>query len=129
MGAWARPFIDGNVIIKILLLQVAVAALVLFLLKKLLDRELFLCALEKLMQASADQGAAVDEAIIVTANKLSGDEEFRLRTVIKARFPRAEVTIGQDRALWGGILIRAGAQVFDFSLWTKIRQLFKHSDA
>ena len=105
------------------------AALVLFLLKRSLDRELFLCALEKLAHVSVDEAAGVDEVVVVAARKLSGDEGSRLRTVIKERWPQAEVIVGEDRALGGGIVIRAAGHVLDLSLGTRIKQLFKRSDA
>jgi F0F1-type ATP synthase delta subunit len=127
MNTWTGLVTDGNVVVKILVLQVAVAVLVVFLLKKLLDRELFLCLLEKLSHLSTDQGVNTDEVIVVAAKKLSGDDEFRLRTIIKEKFPRAEVVVAEDRALRGGVLVRAGEQIFDFTLLTKSRQLFKHS--
>jgi len=129
MDTWARLFTDGDLVVKIVVLQTVVAVFVLFLLKKLLSRELFLCALEQIAHVPADQGAGIDEVVVVAAGRISGDEEFRLRTVIKERFPQADIIVGEDHALGGGLLVRAGGHVFDFSLWTKIRQLFKRSNA
>jgi F0F1-type ATP synthase delta subunit len=128
METWVRSFTDGNVIVKILVLQAAVAALVLFLLKKFLDRELFIGALEKIAAFPADQGADLDEVVVVSARKLSGDDEFRLRAILKGRFPGAVITVGENRSLWGGVVVRAGRHIFDFSLGTRIIQLLKLSD-
>ena len=129
MDVLARSLTDGNVIMKILVLQVVVAVLVVFLLKKFLEHELFMCALEKIANAPLEQGAEVDEVVVVSAGKLTGDEEFRLRTIIKGRFPGAEITVGKDRSLGGGLVVRAGGHVYDFSLWTRMRRLFKSTDA
>lgn len=118
---------DGHIIMKILILQAAVAVLVLFVLKKFLERELLTCALEHLVRFSP-AGEEVDEVVIVTAQKLSADDEFRLRSILKEKFPRGRIVTGEDCALWGGLVVRAGTHVFDFSLWTRIRQLGKRSD-
>ncbi len=128
METWARSFTDGNVIVKILLLQAAALVLALFLLKKILDRELFICVLEKIADFPADQGADLDEVVVVSAGGLSVDDESRLRAVLKGRFPRAAIMVGRNRSLWGGVVVRAGQHIFDFSLGTRIRQLLKLSD-
>ena len=127
MDGLARLFTDGNVIMKILFLQASVAAFSLLLLKKLLDRELFVCALEKIAAVRGDQSENVDDVIVVVVKKLPGNDEVRLRAIIKEKFPKADVSIGEDRALWGGLEVRAGAEILDFSLWTKLRQLCKIS--
>ena len=127
-GAATRWIADGDLVIKVVLLQAAVAALVLFLLKKLLERALFICALDKIAHIPADEGAVLDEVVVVSGRQLSGDDEFRLRAAIRAKCPRAEIVVGKDRALGGGIVIRAGCHVLDFSLWMKMGQLFKFSD-
>ena len=129
MGAWTHIFTDGNIIARIVFLQAAVAALVVFMLKRFLDRELFVAAIERLSQVSALQASEVPEVVVVAARKFSGDEEFRLRMIIKEKFPQAEIIIGEDRSLRGGLLIRAGTDVLDFTLLTKLRHLFRIADA
>ncbi len=125
MDAWTHVITDGNVIMKILVLQVLAALLVLFVLKKLCDRELFACALEKFSHLKKDENSAVHEVVVVAAEKLSGADEARLRALIHEKLDIAEIIIGEDGSLWGGIVIRSGGDVLDFSLQTKIRQIFK----
>lgn len=121
-------FTDGNVLMKIVFLQVAVAVFIIFVLKKLLERELFMSMLEKVAHLPTLQGECVDDIVVVAGGKLTGDEEFRLRMTMKEKFPQADVTVGEDRSLWGGVVLRAGDHVFDFSLRTKIGQLLKFSN-
>ncbi len=115
--------LGGNIVLKVILLQVVMAALVLFLMKKLLERELLGVALEQIAGAPLEHGVIVNEVVVVAAGRFSGDDEFRLRGVIRDRFPQARVLIGRDASLGGGLIIRMGDHVLDHSLWTRLKQL------
>lgn len=116
----------GDILWKMVFLQAAAAVLVVFLLKKYLERELFMGALEKIARMK-DPAIPVEDVVVVCAAKLSGDDEFRLRSLLKDRFPLAEVTLGENAALGGGVVVRAGEEVLDFSLAAKLKLLFNRS--
>jgi F0F1-type ATP synthase delta subunit len=124
MDAFMRMASSGSILISVILLQIAAAALVVYLLKKLLERELFLAMLEHIAGRSMTS-AEIPEVVVVAAGLFSARDEARLRAVIKGRFPQADIILGQDPSLMGGFILRAGDQVIDLSLSTRIKHLFR----
>ena len=128
MDGFAGFFIEGNILAKMLILQVAVAVLVLFLLKKFFDRELFLYAMEQLSVLPDGGSFDVQEIAVLTAGKISEHDASRLTALIKMKFPRARIIMAEDASLWGGFVMRVGQKTLDCSLLLKIKQLFRISD-
>jgi F0F1-type ATP synthase delta subunit len=116
-------FLGGNIILKIVILQVVIGALVLLLMKKLLDRELFAAALEQVSVLPLEHGVALDEIVVVAGCRLSEVDRARLKGVVERRYPQARLVVGEDLSLGGGLIIRVGVHVFDHSFWTRIKQL------
>jgi F0F1-type ATP synthase delta subunit len=123
MGMLADFLFEGHTLMKLILLQLIAAGIVVVLLKKVLDRELFRAMLEKVAGLPADESGAVDQVVVACAGRLSSEEEARLRKVIGERFPRADIVIGRDRSLGGGFILRAGTHMCDLSVWTRLRQI------
>ncbi len=117
-------FVADNILAKALVLQLVVIAIVLWLLKRSCDRELFLHALEQLSALSMDEGCDVQEIFITTAGLMPARDTARLTALIKEKCPCARITMDQDASLWGGLLMRAGARTIDCSLSLKMKQLF-----
>ena len=125
MGGLAQFFMNGNILLKIVLFQLVFAVVVLFVMKKLMNRELFLSALEQLYAAAGENNFDTRQVEAIFAARCSADEEAQVRAVAKERFPSAEVVIRIDPSQWGGVVFRIADKVIDCSLLTKINQFFK----
>ncbi|MBF0330552.1 MAG: F0F1 ATP synthase subunit delta [Candidatus Omnitrophica bacterium] len=91
--------------------------------KKLLERELFAVAIEQISGVTLDRGDVISEVAVVSAVKISKDDELRLSVVVKRRFPQANLVLANDPSLGGGLIVRVGQHTFDHSFWTRIKQL------
>lgn len=78
-----RFFTDGNVLLKVLVLQGLVGICVVWFLKKFLDHELFLSAMEQVCTVREKEAFDIQEVVIVAAGKLSVDQGSRLTALVK----------------------------------------------
>lgn len=115
------------ILYKILFLQLAAAAVIVFVLLELFKHELVRAALEALEQAEFQE--ELGEVSVVAGTILSPDDEFRLRALLRKRFPSAEVCLAVNREIRGGLVIQAGALLLDYSFLTRIKNLFRDKDA
>jgi F-type H+-transporting ATPase subunit delta len=83
----------------------------------------FVASLETALINSIDQKNQ-SSAIVETAIPLSNDDERQLRSLVSKRFPSSKsVSFIVDTAILGGVRIRLGDEVIDFSLISQINKL------
>ncbi len=118
-------FMHGNILLKIVFFQFAIAIVVLFFMKKFLNRELILSALERFYAAADEKNADINLIEVVFSAQCSAADEAQVRAIARERFPAAQVVVKVEPSLWGGVVIRIADKVIDSSLITKIKQFFK----
>ena len=103
--------------------QIAVAALVVFLLKGKLDDILIESAVRQLEILSSEKKSSVKVITAVTSKNLSSANQERLKKAIVKQFGEAAMLSLQiDQSLLGGIIIKLGSDLIDCSLRTRLRQ-------
>ena len=114
-----------DVVAKILVLQLFVAAVVVFVLKKMLEKDLLLTALERASGFHPDAAALKAERIVVvSAGKLAPGYRARLVAALKGRCPGVCVDFLENADLKGGIVVEIGGEIWDHSLATRLKHLF-----
>ena len=116
-----------NVIIQFICLQLVVTAVILCVLWGCLCSELMAEALRSLERAAPD--GTVRDVTVIVASVLSSGEESRLRQALKKAYPSAGLTVAVESALRAGCVIRAGEQLWDLSLLTRMKHLWGQGDA
>ena len=116
-----------DLIVKLLIVQAVVFALIAFVLWELLKKELLNEALRVISGKMPDP--ALGEVVVVSAAAFSSVNEARFRDVIAVRFPNAAVLFATDRALKAGLVIKAGDEIIDMSFLTRVKHLFGQQDA
>ncbi|MBF0486089.1 MAG: F0F1 ATP synthase subunit delta [Candidatus Omnitrophica bacterium] len=117
--------LSGAVLIKIVIvLQVLIALIVVVVLKLFLDRELLRNALEGLHAFHPLNNSGISEIVVISAGKVSFDDETRLKSVLKEKFPAAEIVMLQNTSLGGGVIVQCGETIFDHSLAARFREMF-----
>ena len=106
----------------ILFVQCVIVAAVVFILKRLLDRELIEGALEKL-QATVI-APAQGEIIIKSAAVLNQEIQSRVQSLVRRRAPDIKVVFTRDSGLKGGIVIESSGGVIDFSLASRLKNFW-----
>jgi F0F1-type ATP synthase delta subunit len=115
-------------IAKILILQLIVAVAVIFVLKKLLDKELKQAALEHAIVFRPSEAALkVERITIVSAVKLALDYRAKLLAILKEKCPQASIDFLENAALRGGLVVEIGEEVWDHSLETRLKHLFERA--
>jgi len=104
------------------IVQLMVACAVIFILKRVLDRELEKSAIEKL--ASFKFSGKVDKIMIYYASALSLRTKEQITSLIKQRFTCGEIVFEQLRTLKGGLMIKIADEVFDFSLSSRLESFW-----
>ena len=102
----------------IFIVQVLVAGIVIFILKRLLDKELIEAALEKLQGLHAPENVG---DIIVRLGRSDFQAQGRFEELTRRRFPRAKLSVEEDAALKGGVIITIGDQTLDFSVASRLK--------
>jgi F0F1-type ATP synthase delta subunit len=110
------------VLLQIFLLQIVTCLVIIFVLGALLKRELIKSALQAIEQIEPRHG--ILEVTVVTAVALNSSDDVRLRSAIAEKFHPETVNISLDAALKGGMVIKAGGLLLDYSLLTRIKHLF-----
>ena len=104
----------------VFIVQLLIAAAVIFILKRLLDKELAEAALEK-FQGLEIKGIS---AIIVRLGRPDLQIRSRFEELARRRFPGARLTVETDITLKGGVLIIIGEQVLDYSVADRLRNFW-----
>ncbi|MBF0619919.1 MAG: F0F1 ATP synthase subunit delta [Candidatus Omnitrophica bacterium] len=111
-------------ILGLIALQIFIAVLVVFILIKLLERELFSALIEELRKfQSSGEGAAVRDVEVVTARKLSPHQEQELRAAINGAFPSAEIVILESGKISGGFVLKFGTTLMDKTIGAHLAKL------
>lgn len=106
-----------------IMVQVIVASVVIYGLKRRLDRELIEAAIEKL---SVIKGSDEQGLIVVTSQiNLKESWRFSIERIIKHKFSSAEIIFKQDPLLKGGIIINAFGQTLDFSIANRLKNFWQ----
>ena len=108
--------------IILIVVQVTISVVVIFVLKRLLDRELEKSAIEKLMSLKAD--ADVKVVNVYHAQPLAMNVESQFRALIKNRFTGSEVVFEHLANLKGGLIIKIKDDVLDFSLSSRLENFW-----
>ena len=105
----------------IFVLQLVIATVVIFVLKRLLDRELEKAAIEKL--TSLKTNVDVKVVHIYYAKPLSLNVEEKLRELVKNKFSVSEIIFEELENIKGGLIIKIEDEVLDFSLSSRLENL------
>jgi len=106
----------------LLLVQCLLAIGVVFVLKKILDRELIEVALENLEACKTSPD--VKEIIVRLPSAVSDEIKSHLESIRKRKFIQANLNIQEDRALKGGMVIAVGDVLLDFSLSSRLQHFW-----
>jgi len=101
-------------ILLLFVVQCVFTVVVIFVLKKIWDRELIRAALEKLETCNASPEAK--EIDVRSASKISEEFKDHIESIRRRKFVQANLNIQQDPSLKGGIVITVGDLSLDFSL-------------
>jgi F0F1-type ATP synthase delta subunit len=110
-----------RILLGFFLAQGLVAAAVIFVLKRVLDKELMKAALEQL--ESGQIPSATGEIVVRFSAPVSDEFKNHLESIRRRRFTGAKVDFRRDAGLKGGVVIEAGEILLDFSLAGRLRDL------
>jgi len=103
-----------RIFLIIFFIQCVFALFVIFVLKKLLNKELIRSALEKLESCKASPDTK--EIIVRFASKINDEFRSRFEYIRKRKFAQATLNFQEDANLKGGVVITLGDVILDFSL-------------
>jgi len=106
----------------VLLGQIVFAIIVIVVLKKLLEKELYLAAVEKFETCKVTEGTK--EITIRSASVINDEFKSYFEIIQKRRMPQVSLNFEIDGALKGGVVIVIGDQVFDFSLANRLEHFW-----
>jgi F0F1-type ATP synthase delta subunit len=109
-------------IILLVVLQLVIAGIVIFVLKRLLDRELEQAAIEKAM--SLKNNEQVKLVNIYSAKVLSEQVKAQITSVVKNKFVNGKIIFEQLSNLKGGLIIKVEEEVLDFSLSSRLEHFW-----
>jgi len=110
------------ILIYILLGQCVFVMAVVFILKMLLDKELMQSALEKF--GSCKDSHEIKEIVVCSASKISEALKSDLESIRKNKMPQANFNFLEDPSLKGGIVIKIGDTLLDFSLQSRLQHFW-----
>ena len=111
-----------GILLIIFFIQCVIAVVAIFILKKLLDKELMEAALEKLESCKASE--EVKEISVHSATEINPEYKSRIQSVCKRKFAQARLDILLDPLLKGGVVIKAGEYSLDFSLSNRLQNFW-----
>lgn len=111
-----------NGLLILVLVQVVVAALVIWGLKYFLNKELMEAALEELQGLKCASG--VENIVVRSSQNLPVGIEERLKNMVGRKFKDVPLVFEKDNLVQGGMVIVAGGLILDFSLKNRIKYLF-----
>ncbi len=106
----------------VILVQAVVAAVVIYVLKRQLDRELVEAALEKL-QGFHWEGITGD-IVIKSQPSLKPQSQAHAQAIVHRKLPQARIVFVTDSSIWGGIVIELSGQTLDFSLVNRLKNFW-----
>ena len=106
----------------LILVQCVFAGVVIFVLKKLLDKELMMAALEKFESCKASSD--IKEITVHTASKVNDDLQRKLESIRKRKFVQAKLDFKENTGLKGGVVIALGDILLDFSLSSRLHHFW-----
>jgi len=109
-----------NVMVVFFTAQLIMAAGVFFFLKRNLNRELILCAIERFTVMEIT--SPVDQVVVESYKPLIEAFEYQLKSIALRRFPKSEVSFSVNPELKAGIVIRLADQAIDFSLVGRLKK-------
>jgi F0F1-type ATP synthase delta subunit len=116
-----------NIIFIVFILQIIVALIVIFVLKKLLDRELIEAALEQLeVLRPKDDAPPFKSAEVISHADLNSETQGRVKNILSRRFKGLAVNFSTDSGLKGGVKVVIGAAVVDCTLDDRLQKMFGH---
>lgn len=110
------------ILLKVILLQAAVGAVIVFVLLEVLKRELVHAAVQALEEVTPRSD--VTQVTVVSASVFSAADELSLTAKLHRTFPAAGISMAVNRDIHGGLVIKAGDLLLDFSLLTRIKKMF-----
>ncbi len=111
-----------HIIAIFVLLQVVIGAVAVFVLVRLLDKELIEAALERLQAVSAAE--LFGPVHFKTARPLNPEHRGRIQSIFKRKAVQGKIIFEENLALKGGLLIAYNDQVLDFSLSSRLQKLW-----
>ena len=93
-----------------------------FVLKKLLDKELMNSALEKFESCKASSD--IKEIIVRSSSTINDEFKSRLESIRKRKFIQAKLDFQFDASLKGGLVIVLGDLLLDFSLSSRLQNFW-----
>ena len=102
--------------------QCVFALIVVFVLKKMLDKELMRAALEKFESCKAS--LEIKEIDIYLATAMNEEFMSHLEVIRKNKFAQARVNVQRNPDLKGGIVIKLGDLLLDFSLASRLQNFW-----
>ena len=114
-----------GILISFILFQIVVAAGVIYVLKRLLDKDLLLTALERATAFRPSAEMIKPQQIpVISAGTLTADFKSSLAAELQAKFPLTRVEFFENSALLGGIVIEIAGEIWDHSVATRLKHLW-----
>lgn len=113
----------SSIFLKIFLAQIAVAAVVVFFLKKVSDGQLLELAYRTIDYWKTEPGQKPPQTVtLITFRPIPPKAKERFLKIAAKRLGQAAMVFESDRSLLGGAKIKIGDKVFDYSLRDRLRQ-------
>jgi F0F1-type ATP synthase delta subunit len=113
-----------GIFVKVIILQAIAVVIVVYVLKRLLDKELRSTTLEQAIGFQPSEEARRTEKIsVIAAGQLSAEFRAQLAAAFREKCPRAEVEFLENPALRGGLVVEIAGEVWDHSLTTRLKYL------
>ena len=109
--------------IYLIALQVLICVLIMWVLKRLLHRELMEVAMEEYMGMKKPEGKT-PEIKVTSAAPLNVRWEERLKAIAHRNFEAKEVLLEIDRTMGAGVVLRVGNETIDCSLKSRLKEIF-----
>ena len=105
----------------LVVVQVVIAAIVIFVLKHLLEKELNAAALEKLHTLNLSAG---QEVTVTSAGVLREKLKVQLQALLCRKSPDVKVIFQQDQDIRGGMIIELPGETLDFSIANRLKHFW-----
>ena len=102
--------------------QCVFAVIVIVVLKKFLDRELMMAAIEKF--ESCKISPDIKEIAVHSASSISDEFKSHLESIRQRKMPQANLNFQENADLRGGVVITMGDLLLDFSLSSRLQHFW-----
>jgi F0F1-type ATP synthase delta subunit len=102
--------------------QCVIAVVVIFVLKKLLDKELMMAALERF--ESCKTSPEIKEIAVHSASTISDEFKSHFESIKQRKFAQANLNFQENADLKGGVVIAVGDLLLDFSLSSRLQNFW-----